>query len=184
MFCRIQIYTADDSCYYTLNNFTIYRYDEPDSVSASRPYHGLVLYVKNHLTVERVEKFRSGTCEFISVVVSCDTKGCFQVICLYKSPKSSIGMFKNDMEAEMMPLIQRNQKFVIIGDFNVDATNIRSEFVRFMTTLFKCRQYVQKPSTDFGSMLDLIFSNCPVFSDVIEAYWSDHKLIYCAFNKS
>ena len=33
-----------------------------------------------------------------------------------------------------------------------------------------------------GSTLDLVFANCHAFCDVIEAYWSDHKLVYCAFD--
>ena len=36
--------------------------------------------------------------------------------------------------------------------------------------------------TDHGSLLDLIFANCDTFCDAIEAYWTDHKLIYCALD--
>ena len=41
-------------------------------------------------------------------------------------------------------------------------------------------QHIEEHTSDFGSTLDLIFANCQSFCDVIEAYWSDHKLIYCA----
>ena len=34
-----------------------------------------------------------------------------------------------------------------------------------------------------GSILDLIFSNCGAFCDVVEAYWTDHKLVYCAIDR-
>ena len=41
-------------------------------------------------------------------------------------------------------------------------------------------QQVEQSATDSGSILDLSFVNCQAVCDVIEAYWSDHKLIYCA----
>ena len=41
-------------------------------------------------------------------------------------------------------------------------------------------QHIEEHISDFGSTLDLIFANCQSSSDVIEAYWSDHKLVYCA----
>ena len=46
-----------------------------------------------------------------------------------------------------------------------------------METLFK--QF----TTDSGSILDLIFSNCEAFCDVVEAYLTDHKVVYCAIEK-
>ena len=41
-------------------------------------------------------------------------------------------------------------------------------------------QQVEQSTTDSGSILELIFANCPALCDVIEAYWTDHKLIYFA----
>ena len=37
-------------------------------------------------------------------------------------------------------------------------------------------------ASDHGSLLDLIFANCGTFCDVIEAYWTDHKLIFCTLD--
>ena len=53
----------------------------------------------------------------------------------------------------------------------------------FVETLFGCMQQIKQCTTDSVSMLDLIFSNSEGFCDVIEAYCSDHKLIYCALDK-
>ena len=41
-------------------------------------------------------------------------------------------------------------------------------------------QHIKEHTSDFGFTLDLIFANYQSFCDVIEAYWSDHKLVYCA----
>ena len=48
-----------------------------------------------------------------------------------------------------------------------------------MEKVFSCVQ-IKEPTTDSGSILDLIFANCQVVHDVLEAYWTDHKLKYCA----
>ena len=69
-------------------------------------------------------------------------------------------------------------KLVILGDFNRQIDTGNTAFVEFRETLFRTMQ-----QTDSGSMLDLIFSICEVFCDVVEAYWTDHKLVYCAINK-
>ena len=68
-----------------------------------------------------------------------------------------------------------------MGESNVPVDEAESHFVHFMET-FSCRQYIRQPTTDFGSVLDLVFANCNAFCDVIEAYWTDHKLIYCALD--
>ena len=70
-----------------------------------------------------------------------------------------------------------------MGDFNVPVNDPVSPFVCFMETLFGCRQHICQPTTDHGSLLDLIFANFDTFCDVIEAlYWTGHKLIYCALD--
>ena len=66
-------------------------------------------------------------------------------------------------------------------DFNVPVNEAQPPFVHFMEALSNCHQCIQQPTTDSGSVLDLVFANCDVFS-VIETYWTDHKLIYCALD--
>lgn len=49
---------------------------------------------------------------------------------------------------------------------------------------FKCRQIVSKVTTKYDSLLDLAFikvnDDVPIETDVVDAYWSDHKVIYVA----
>ena len=73
-------------------------------------------------------------------------------------------------------------KLVIIGDFNIHATDTTSRLVDFMMKQFKCPQHINQSTTDSESVIDLIFKNCPASTDVIEAYWSDHKILYCALD--
>ena len=120
------------------------------------------------------------SCEFILAAMHSIKKGYFQVVILYKYPKSSQTDFKNDIRCHLRPVVDLTAKLFILGDFNIQIDCINSEFVAFMETLFSCVQQVEQSTTDSGSILDLIFVNCQALCDVIEAYWTDHKLIYCA----
>lgn len=57
-----------------------------------------------------------------------------------------------------------------------------------MEETFSCRQVVSKVTGNYGSMLDLIFiqvnSEVHIETDVAEAYWSDHKVVYAAVDFS
>ena len=79
-------------------------------------------------------------------------------------------------------MLDLTARLVILGDFNIQIDSLNAGFVEFMETLFSCVQQIQQSTTDSGSILDLIFANCQAFCDFTEAYWTDHKLIYCAID--
>ena len=106
-----------------------------------------------------------------------------QVVVLYKYPKSSQTDFRKDIHHHLRPIIDLNVRLVILGDFNIQIDCVNTEFVKFMETSFRCRQQIKQSTTDSGSILDLIFSNCEAFCDVVDAYWTDHKLVYCAIDQ-
>ena len=106
----------------------------------------------------------------------------FSSCILLQIPKSTQINLINAIQHHLIPLVDMHTKLVIIGDFNIDAYDSASNFVDFMIKQFKCEQHINQSTTDSGSMIDLIFTNCPASSDVIEAYWSDHKLVYCALD--
>ena len=102
---------------------------------------------------------------------------------LYKYPKSLQTDFRKDILCHLRPAVDLNAKLVILGDFNIQIDDANTEFINFVETLFVCMQQIKQCTTDSGSVLDLIFSNSEGFCDVIEAYWSDHKLVYCAIDR-
>ncbi len=67
----------------------------------------------------------------------------------------------------------------MIGDFNVDLRSSCTEFLVYMESTFNCTQFQENATTDSGSIIDLVFSNSQVCAEVVETYWSDHKIIYC-----
>ena len=70
-----------------------------------------------------------------------------------------------------------------MGDFNIEIDCVNTEFEKFMETSFRCRQQIKQSTADSGSILDLIFSNCEAFCDLVEAYWTDNQLVYCGIGQ-
>ena len=179
-FAETRLCTRDEDVNFALNRFRLVRLDE--AAHEYRPHHGLALYVKEHFEIQEVVKHHTQLYEFISAKLHSKRKGQLQVVVFYKYPKCSQTDLKKDISSVLKPLVDPDGKVVIMGDFNVPVNEAESPFVHFMETLFCCSQYIRQPTTDSGSVLDLVFANCDAFCDVIEAYWTDHKLIYCALD--
>ena len=121
--------------------------------------------------------------EFIFTAMYSIQRGYVQVFVLYKYPKSSHTEFKKDLHRHLRPEIDLDAKLVILGDFNVQIDSGNTEFVNFMETLFRTMQQIKKCTTDDGSILDFIFTNCEAFCYAVEACWIDHKLVHCAIDR-
>ena len=104
------------------------------------------------------------------------------MVVLYKYPRGSQTDFRKDNLHHLRPVIDLNVRLFILGDFNIQIDCANTESVKFMETSFRCRQQIKQSTSDSGSILDLIFLNCEAFCDVVGAYWTDHKLVYCAID--
>ena len=75
-----------------------------------------------------------------------------------------------------------------MGDFNFDLQKGNASFLQFMEETFLCKEIVKTVTTDYRTILDLFFvkvnPDVLVKSDVLEAYWSDHNVVYAAMNLS
>ena len=182
-FAETRLCSRDENVHFDLKRFRLIRLDDTVKETNSRPYHGLALYVKEYLQIQKVVKMQCKSFEFIFTGTFSIQRGYVQVVVLYKYPKSSQTDFREDIHCHLRPVIDLNDKLVILGDFNIQINGTSTGFVDFVETLFGCMQQIKQFTTDSGSVLDLIFSNSEGFCDVIEAYWSDHKLIYCAIDK-
>ena len=178
-FAETRLCQRDKDTDFTLKGFALIRLDETGSPeSVHRPHHGLALYIKTCFAVQKLVKLCCSSFEFIAASLVSGQKGYFQVAILYKYPKSSQSTFKKDISCHLRPLIDLKAKFVLLGDFNISVDS--SHCIDFIERLFSCKQHIQQSTHDSGSVLDLVFSNCNGFCDIIDAYWTDHKLIYCA----
>ena len=182
-FAETRLCRRDENVHYALKRFRLIRLDDAEKESGNRPHHGLALYVKEYFQIQKVVKMQCKSFEFIFAGIYSIQRGYVQVVVLYKCPKSSQTDFRKDIHHHLRPVIDLNVRLVILGDFNIQIDCVNTEFVKFMETSFRCRQQIKQSTTDSGSILDLIFSNCEAFCDVVEAYWTDHKLVYCAIDQ-
>ena len=182
-FAETRLCSRDENVHFALKRFRLVRLDDTIKEANNRPYHGLALYVKEYLQIQKVMKMQCKSFEFIFTGTFSIQRGYVQVVVLYKYPKSSQTDFRNEIHCHLRPVIDLNAKLVILGDFNIQIDGASTGFVDFVETLFGCMQHIKQCTTDSGSVLDLIFSNSEGFCDVIEAYWSDHKIIYHALDK-
>ena len=182
-FAETRLCRRDENVHYALKRFRLIRLDDAEKESGNRPHHGLALYVKEYFQIQKVVKMQCKSFEFIFAGIYSIQRGYVQVVVLYKYPKSSQTDFRKDIHHHLRPVIDLNVRLVILGDFNIQIDCVDTEFVKFMETSFRCRQKIKQSTTDSGSILDLIFSNCEAFCDVVEAYWTDHKLVYCAIDQ-
>ena len=182
-FAETRLCRRDENVHYALKRFRLIRLDDAEKESGNRPHHGLALYVKEYFQIQKVVKMQCKSFEFIFAGIYSIQRGYVQVVVLYKYPRSSQPDFRKDIHHHLRPVIDLSVRLVILGDFNIQIDCVNTEFVKVMETSFRCRQQIKQTTTDSGSIIDLIFSNCEAFCNVVEAYWTDHKLIYCAIDQ-
>lgn len=105
-----------------------------------------------------------------------------QCVALYKKPSCHLQVLCKTLENKFLPFMQNNAKTVIMGDFNLDLTSkCHEKFLKFMKEKFSCNQMMKKVTTKNNTQLYLVFTDFQnVQTEVLEAYWSDHNMIYCA----
>ena len=87
-FAESRLCKRDENVHFALKRFRLIRLDDTEKESVNRPHHGLALYVKEYVHVQKVVKVHYQSCEFILAAMHNIQKGYFQVVILYKYPKS------------------------------------------------------------------------------------------------
>ncbi|KAK3090521.1 hypothetical protein FSP39_012459 [Pinctada imbricata] len=170
--------SSDHNETYAIDGFEIYRCDQNIPTSGTRPSHGLVLYLKDHLHCEQIFQYSTDEVEFLLCETSTVTTGSIQLVLVYKSPICTLSDFKEVILKNLLPQVAFTKSLFIMGDFNFDISVGHLAFSNFMSETFRCTQFVTKNTTNMNSMLDLVFSNTSnVVTETIECYWSDHKVV-------
>ena len=162
---------------YTIPGFQLIRNDQVQQKDTTRPPHGLAIYIKDDVDVLNQYCYSTYSFEFVSITVKYFNIE-KQVIVVYKSPKLSLQGLISVIKEELSTHFDSKKPFVIIGDFNIDLSKNNKQFENTMKDLFHCQQLICQGTTNHGATLDLIFSNHTGYSGTIQAYWSDHNLVY------
>ena len=178
-FSETRLVTNDQDMEYHIDGFKIYRNDEKQT-GKNRPYHGLVLYLKDDIAVQKLICKSEPQVEFIFSDVKVKTMN-LQVVYIYRSNKCGIPEFRTFLQEHLLPIINIKSSLVILGDFNVDLLNdsANKQFEAHMQNQFGCAQHISESTTDSYTLIDHLYSNIlDLTPGILPAYWSDHYMIY------
>ena len=131
-FAESRLCKRDENVHFALKRFSLIRLDDTENESVNRPHHGLALYVKESFHVQKVVKLHCQSCECILANMHSIQKGYFQIVVLYRYPKSSRTDFKNDIRCCLRPMLDLPARLVILGDFNIQIDCVNAEFSFFL----------------------------------------------------
>ncbi|CAC5416145.1 unnamed protein product [Mytilus coruscus] len=155
------------------------RLDQRQTYFNTRPPHRLVLYYRTDCILHNTFSYSTPTLEFVIADIILSSKGLFQVVFVNKGPNCKLQELKDAFLADLLPGVYlRHPKIIIMGDFNFDLNTGNTSFLKFMRDKFCCSQIVSKATT---SLIFLNFdSKVNYETDVLDSFWSDHKVIYMA----
>ena len=176
---RLMKQDADEQ--YAIPGFQLLRNDECIT-NNQRPYHGLVLYVKDGCDIIQTVNVSLGNFECIFTIIKSGNL-VLQIASVYSRPATKYDMLCSLLRKHVIPLVDKLKPFIIMGDFNIDVSDEMSPFPKFMSQNLVCSQIVKLPTTDHNSTIDLIFTNQDTENGVIETPWSDHKAVWAALKE-
>ena len=176
--------STDSNAEYNIPGYTLLVRNDQRWDKTGRPPHGLAMYVRSDIVVEETLRLSTPLLEFVmSDVMS--FKGHFQIVYVYAAPKCKLEDLKSMLVDQLLPDLKiRQTNVLIMGDFNFDLKGKNNRFLEFMENTFSSKQIVSEVTTKYQSLLDLAFlkvnPEANVRTDVLESYWSDHKIVYVA----
>jgi exonuclease III len=154
------------------------------SESNRRPAHGIAIYSKHLFQCD----FPSNeSFEGIEIAISRTTAMAdLAIINVYKPPNKPTKQL-----CELLLSIHKkhikDSKVVVMGDFNIDwnkETPDKNRLHKLMVQQLDYKQVVTDPTNDYGSTIDLIFTNIDNFQcGTLETYFSDHKAIWISLSQ-
>lgn len=147
---------------------------------------GLMIYIREEFNYEifNVETFY---CESVLFSVKCNTNIEIRLLALYRPPASNVNLFINELEKTLG--IFNSDKFVIIGDVNIDVLRNSSVSLDYLNVLCSAgfEQKIDTPTREefrdgtlVSSCIDHIFTRFQKFtvkSAVVTSKISDHYMI-------
>lgn len=169
----IQTYEID------INNYHVLRCD-----SYSRHTGGVVMYIKHGVEYSGIKhNVKEGNywCMFINVWLN-NIK--WKIGVLYRSPSGSIAEFLEDFEIWCEMLSSKNQKFVFVGDFNINFNedSFYCNKLKNLITTFGFEQIINEGTRCVdvsNTLIDLVITNYSTVKCIVHdtPKITDHSLI-------
>ena len=157
----------------SLEGFNVYRRDRGDARG------GVCLYVSKRFNIERLQ-FQTFV-EFCAVKIHATDLQPFIVCVIYRPPKIPVHRWlphMKDLIDQMKPMQTGN--FVVTGDFNEDQSKQPLPIATSFLEQHDMSNYVDQPTTKYGSILDLMFVTSLEYNNkitVVPTYYSDHDCV-------
>ena len=176
-FAETRLMQKDENCVYTIHGYQLIRNDQNQNQQTVRPPHGLALYVRDDVIISKCKCCSTNKFECV-VLETLHQLTQMQIVMIYNSPGHSLQNLTSMLQNELAEHVDPQNPLVIMGDFNIDVSQKECGLEKFIAEEFHCYQLMHEPTTDQGSTLDLVFTNCTGSVGTVETYWSDHKLVY------
>ena len=179
--------STDTDTEYKLEGYTqMYRNDQCSQPGA-RPPHGLIAYVKDGISILQTHKISSAHFETVHMCIHRPgEKEITQVIGIYISPASNWNSCINSITELLKEIDIMDGTTVILGDFNmkslISSPNYNQKIIGYFEDNYNMLQFINMPTTNNASTLDLCFSSSSVSCTSVWNHWSDHRTIAIAIN--
>ncbi|MES9882338.1 MAG: AAA family ATPase [Sedimenticola sp.] len=175
IFSESRLTAADNDQDYQIPDFAIFRNDQTQ-FDNTRPPHGTVTYSQHQY--EHNYPIVSNTNGVEITLIKTTTLPNLCIMAVYKPPHTS----RKNLEMAIQSILSTmTDDVIILGDFNID---LQKQAALKLPGTF--RQYIKCPTTNSNTSIDHIYTNIDpriIDSGTIEAYWSDHCVIWIAVNR-
>ena len=173
VFSESRLLKTDSDIDYKIHGYNIYRNDDQAQLPHNRPPHGTIVYSKDSFIHGFPKSVNVPGIEITLIKTVLSPQ--LLIAAVYKFP----GTPRKVLETTLRKIITTTKDSVIVlGDFNIDLK--KDKEVQLPTGF--C-QYLNQPTTQYSSQIDHIYTNLSAdlfTTGTIEAYWSDHNIIWIA----
>jgi len=155
-----------------IDGYNLYRKDRGDARG------GVCLYVSKRFNIERLD-FLS-VLEYCAVRIHATDMQPFIVVVIYRSPKIPVHRWLPHMQDLLQKILTlQDTNIIVTGDFNEDQAKAPLPIAELFWD-HGITNFVQHPTTRYGSILDLIFLKIAEYNKtvtVLPTYYSDHDCV-------
>ncbi|XP_070184330.1 uncharacterized protein [Littorina saxatilis] len=170
----------DEPQHYSLPEFKVLERN-PAPTKTHRPHAGTIVYIRDDSLLSTSNTATSRSCNHsieVTVLDASSRIAGLSVVGVYCPPGVKTSALRTELETILHRVLASQPYVVMGGDFNSDASDRLSKPLEQLCQEFSLRQLITEPTTDYGSVLDLIFTNLPesaILGGVLESWYSDHK---------